>query len=212
MMPGMDGWAVLGALKSDPALSDIPVIMITIVDDKNLGYALGAADYLTKPIDRDRLASVIKKYRGAPGRGVVLVIDDDHDSRQLARQLLTRDGWKVIEAENGQQGLTCVERERPDLILLDLMMPELDGFGFAIELRRREEWRSIPIVVLTAKDLTEEDHRLLNGRVHRILHKGAFSRDELLDEIRHELARRIRSGITASQSSEGTRPGVPPGA
>ncbi|HMB04110.1 MAG TPA: PAS domain S-box protein [Isosphaeraceae bacterium] len=201
MMPGMDGWVVLAALKSDANLAEIPVIMATIVDDKNLGYALGASDYLTKPIDRDRLAIVLRKYRHDSARGLALIVDDDLTSRQLVRQMLEGDGWEVIEAENGRAGLDRTRQGRPDLIVLDLMMPELDGFGFMAELRRHEQWRSIPVVVLTAKDLTEEDRRLLNGQVHRILQKSSSSREELLEEIRRELAVLIRTRIASSQSN-----------
>ena len=135
-MPKMDGWAVLTALKSDPDLEDIPVIMVTVVDDKNLAYSLGAADYLTKPIERKRLTAILQKYQPA---GRALVVDDDELCRQVARDALEEDGWSVIEAENGRQGLERVADSRPDLIVLDLMMPEVDGFGFADELSRHED-------------------------------------------------------------------------
>jgi PAS domain S-box-containing protein len=207
MMPGMDGWAVLAALKSDPELADIPVIMMTIVDNKNLGYALGAADYLTKPIDRDRLAAVLKKHHRDRARGTALIVEDDEASRHLVRQMLEDDGWGVVEAENGQVGLDRVAAARPDLILLDLMMPELDGFGFASELRRHESWRSIPIVVLTAKDLTEEDRNRLNGKVDQILQKGMYTRDDLIGAVRRELADRTRTSIIAPAGAED--PGAP---
>ncbi|MBX6311618.1 MAG: PAS domain S-box protein [Isosphaeraceae bacterium] len=202
MMPGLDGWAVLSALKSDPELAEIPVVMVTIVDDKNLGYALGAADYLTKPIDRDRLAAILKKHRRDRPRGTALIVEDDEATRQLVRHMLEGDGWGVIEAENGQVGLDRVADSCPDLIILDLMMPELDGFGFATELRRHPEWRAIPIIVLTAKDLSEEDRARLNGKVHRILQKGAYTRDELLSEVRRELIDRIRTGIAAPNGGQ----------
>jgi CheY-like chemotaxis protein len=181
MMPGMDGWAVLSALKADPVLADIPVIMLTIVDDKNLGYALGASDYLTKPIDRERLAAVLAKYR----RGLsVLVVDDDADFRQFIRRLLEREGYAVAEAENGWAALATVRESAPGLILLDLMMPEVDGFAFVDEFRRERAWRGIPIVVVTAKDLTAEDRQRLNGSVEKVLQKGAHTRDSLLQEVR----------------------------
>jgi len=181
MMPGLDGWAVLSALKADASLADIPVVMLTIVDDRNLGYALGAADYLTKPIERERLVAVLAKYR----RGLsVLVVDDDVDLRQLIRRLLEREGYAVAEADNGRTALARVREAPPGLILLDLMMPELDGFAFVDEFRREPEWRGIPIIVVTAKDLTAEDRQRLNGFVERILEKGAYTRDSLLREVR----------------------------
>jgi CheY-like chemotaxis protein len=148
MMPGMDGWAVLSALKADPDVADIPVIMLTIVDDKNLGYALGASDYLTKPIDRERLVAVLKKLRrDLP----VLVIDDDATLRQLLRRLLEHEGFTVVEAENGRVALERLRDVSPSVVLLDLMMPEMDGFEFVAEFRRHQDWRAIPIVVVTAR-------------------------------------------------------------
>jgi PAS domain S-box-containing protein len=192
MMPGMDGWATLTALKSDPALAETPVVMVTIVDDKNLGYTLGAADYLTKPIDRKRLASVLLKYRRDDPGGVALVVDDDRDSRELIAQMLAKEGWSVAEAENGRAAIEKLDEARPDLILLDLMMPEMDGFEFAHRLRRDPRWRDVPILVITAKDLTDDDRRRLNGQVLGVLQKGAYSRDELLHEIRRELSGLVR--------------------
>jgi len=185
LMPGMDGWAVLSALKADPDLADIPVIMLTMVDDRNLGYALGASDYLTKPVDRERLIAVLNRYRrDLP----VLVVDDDAGFRELMRRVLEREGYTVTEADNGRAGLDQLREHLPGVILLDLMMPEMDGFEFLDEFRRHEAWRAIPIVVVTAKELSAEDHERLNGGVARILQKGASSRESLLTEVR-ELVR-----------------------
>jgi CheY-like chemotaxis protein len=185
MMPGMDGWAILTALKADPLLADIPVIMLTIVDDKNLGYALGASDYLTKPIDRERLVTVLEKYRrDLP----VLVVDDDATVRQLLRRMLEPEGYTVVEAENGRAALERLREGSPALILLDLMMPEMDGFEFLTEFRRNEGWRTIPIVVVTAKDLSRDERERLNGYVQKILQKGAHGRAELLAEVRELVA------------------------
>ena len=199
MMPGMDGWAILTALKADPLLADIPVIMLTIVDDKNLGYALGAADYLTKPVDWDRLAAILQKYRCAHPPCTVLVVEDDADTRDMLQRLLTRENWAVTEATNGRVALERMAESQPELILLDLMMPEMDGFAFLEALRQQDAWRSIPVVVVTAIDLTPEDRQRLNGYVEQILQKGAYSREELLHEIYHLVAaacvRSGRSGI-----------------
>ena len=194
MMPGMDGWAILTALKADPLLADIPVIMLTIVDDKNLGYALGAADYLTKPVEWDRLAVILQKYRCAHPPCTVLVVEDDADTRDMLQRMLTRENWAVIEATNGRVALERMAESQPELILLDLMMPEMDGFGFLETLRQQDAWRSIPVVVVTAMDLTPEDHQRLNGYVEQILQKGAYSREELLHEIYHLVAACVRSG------------------
>jgi GAF domain-containing protein/CheY-like chemotaxis protein len=185
MMPGMDGWAVLSALKADPDLADIPVVMLTIVDDKNLGYALGASDYLTKPIDRERLVAVLGKYRRDRP---VLLVDDDVEVRQLLRRMLEPAGYAVVEAENGRVALKHLREGPPSVILLDLMMPEMDGFEFVAEFRRHEDWRGVPIIVITAKDLTREDRERLNGYVQKILQKGTHGRDELLAEVRELVA------------------------
>jgi CheY-like chemotaxis protein len=191
MMPGMDGWTVLSKLKAHPDVSDIPVIMLTIVDDKNLGYTLGAADYLTKPVDHDRLVSLLEKYRRDHSPGNVLVVEDDPSSRRTLRQMLKKEGFEVAEAENGRVALEHVARSRPSVILLDLMMPQMDGFEFVADLRSREEWRTIPVVVVTAKDITQEDRLRLNGYVTQVIQKGTYSRDALLAEV-HDLVRAHR--------------------
>jgi CheY-like chemotaxis protein len=196
LMPGMDGWAVLTALKGDPELADIPVIMLTILEEKSMAYALGASEYLTKPIDRSRLIAVLERYRRENQAQTILVVEDDPATRETLRRTLEPGGWAVEEAENGQIGLARVERSRPGLILLDLMMPEMDGFEFITELRRHEEWRSIPVVVITAKDLTAEDHRRLNGYVAAIVQKSAYSHEELLAEVRDLLATSVRQPAT----------------
>jgi signal transduction histidine kinase/DNA-binding response OmpR family regulator/HAMP domain-containing protein len=188
LMPGMDGWTVLTRLKGDADLADIPVIMLTIVDDKHMGYTLGAADYLTKPIDWNRLAGVLRKYRCERPPCRVLVVEDEADMREMLRRLLEKAGWVVSEATDGQAALACVVEDRPNLILLDLMMPEMDGFTFVEALRQQDAWRSIPIVVVTAKDLTPDDRQRLNGYVEQILQKGAYSQEALLHEVRHLVA------------------------
>jgi CheY-like chemotaxis protein len=180
MMPGLDGWAVLATLKNEPATADIPVVMLTMMDDRNLGYALGAADYLTKPIDRDRLLAVLTRYRRDRP---ILVVDDDTDVRLLLRRMLEKAGYVVVEAEHGRAALAQLAKLTPELILLDLMMPEMDGFEFLDDLQRLPAGRSIPVVVFTAKDLTPEDHRRLSGSVERTLAKGSVSREALLAEV-----------------------------
>jgi CheY-like chemotaxis protein len=186
LMPTMDGWSVLAALKADPALAGIPVVMLTMLDDKNLGFALGASDFMTKPIDRDRLRGLLARYR-RDGAGDVLVVEDDPATRELLRRILEADGWSVTEAENGRAGLRALDRGTPSLILLDLMMPVMDGCRFAAELRNRTPRVEIPVIVITAKDLTAEDRRALNGDVQGVLRKGAFTRVEMLREIHHLL-------------------------
>jgi PAS domain S-box-containing protein len=190
MMPGMDGWAVLQQLKADPQTQDIPVIMLTMVDDENIGFALGATAYMTKPIDRSRLATLLGRYRPSSGSGGVLLVEDDHVTREMMRTILTRDGWKVMEANNGRMALECLESAIPDVILLDLMMPEMDGFEFSRRLRERSDWNAISVIVLTAKDLTDSDRKRLNGNVEKVVQKGAWNREDLLSEIKSLVAAR----------------------
>ena len=188
MMPDMDGWSVLSALKGDVTLRDVPVIMLTMVDDPVRGFTLGASDYATKPVNRKRLSQILKKFTCVRPPCPVLVIDDDGLTRSLTRAILEKEGWVVSEAGNGVEALRAMEKNRPSLIFLDLLMPEMDGFAFAAEVRTRPEWRSIPIVVVTAQDLTSEDRRRLNGHVETILRKHGDSREALLEQVRDLLA------------------------
>jgi len=200
MMPGMDGWAVLSALKADPDLSSIPVIMMSIVGDKNMGFALGASDYLTKPIDRERLVSVLRKFECEATGCTVLVVEDDPAAREVLARAVQREGWQVCEAENGRVALEQLAIETPDIILLDLMMPEMDGFEFLTEMRKRPHWADIPVVVITAMSLTNEDREKLNQQVQRILQKGAYSHDELLTEVQ-KLVVRVTERANATRPS-----------
>ncbi len=195
VMPGVDGWTVLSTLKEDPALSTIPVVMLTIVDDKNLGFALGASEYLTKPIDRERLASVLARYRRGSAAGAVLVVDDDAATRTVLRRTLAQEGWRVVEAENGSVALDRVAAERPELVLLDLMMPEMDGFEFLAAFRELDGCRTLPVVVITGKDLTEDERRRLNGGVEWIVEKRGLDRDRLLSHLRELTAGRTPTSV-----------------
>ena len=188
MMPDLDGWTVLAALKGDPTLADIPVILVTILDEKARGFALGATDYMVKPVDRERLASLLRTLCGNRAAPHALVVEDDEDTRLVIRQTLERAGWAVAEAEHGRSGLDRVGARRPDVIVLDLMMPEMNGFDFLVALRENPDWRGIPVLVLTAMDLTDEDRHRLNGEVERILQKGASAREQLLEEVGRVLA------------------------
>ena len=190
LMPGMDGWAVLAGLKADPALATIPVILQTILEDRNMGFALGASEYLTKPIDRKRLAALVKRYVPSPAAGPVLVVEDDAPTRALLGRALSKAGWAVEDAENGRVALQRIEASRPALVLLDLMMPEMDGFEFLDLLRRDATRRDIPVVVITAKTLTDGDRRRLNGGVERVVQKHALDADALLAEVRAVVGQR----------------------
>jgi CheY-like chemotaxis protein len=170
-------------LKGEPELAEIPVVIVTIVDEQRRGIALGAAGYLTKPIDRERLIEVVSRLRVADAPGTVLVVEDDEEQRQLVRALLGARGWTVREAANGRLALDAIAAEVPDVILLDLMMPEMDGFELVAALQANTRWRDIPVVVVTALDLTAEDRRRLNGGVEEILSKNAFVPKELLARV-----------------------------
>jgi signal transduction histidine kinase/DNA-binding response OmpR family regulator len=192
MMAEMDGWAVLTALKADPEVADIPVIVLTMFDDKEMGFALGATDYMTKPINRDRLVGVLRKHQHGHSPCPVLVVEDEPSIRQMVRRVLEKEGWIVREAENGKAGLQSVAESKPAVILLDLMMPVMNGFDFIRELRKNKEWHNIPVVILTAKDLTVEDRQQLKGNVERILQKGDYSREQLLSEVRELVKDRVQ--------------------
>lgn len=186
LMPEMDGWSVLRTLKADPELADIPVVMATILDEKNKGFALGASDYVAKPFDRERLRTALQRFVGDGAGKTALIVEDDSDARQYLRRLLLGEDFQVMEAENGQIGLDVMGASDapPDLILLDLMMPVMDGFEFLETIRERPEWRRIPVLVVTGADLTEGDRKRLNGGVERILQKASGTREEMLDELR----------------------------
>ncbi len=190
MMEGMDGWQVLNELKSDPQLANIPVIMLTMVDDKKRGFALGASDYLTKPVDRSKLTTLVQKYRANKGKtgklppGEVLIVEDDSDVLEMLERTLSRLGWSVRTAGNGRVAIDRIAESVPDLVLLDLMMPEMDGFQFLTEIQRVEQWQTIPIIVVTAKDLTQDEQMLLHGQVEKVLTKQAHTRKQLMQEIR----------------------------
>lgn len=181
IMPRMDGWAVLCHLKETAELAHIPVIMVSVLGDSQMAYSLGAAHYLSKPVDYDQLHAVLDRFRG---RRHVLLVEDDRTTRAMMRRMLEKTGWSVVEAENGEAGLKRMSEALPDVILLDLMMPVMDGFEFAAELRRHEAWRSIPVIVLTAKDVTSIERERLEGSIMRILQKGAVKLEDLAEEIR----------------------------
>lgn len=193
LMPGCDGWSVLQELKADPELANIPVVMLTMADERNRAYALGAADYMMKPIDRDALRKLITKFwSGAPGPALrVLIVEDDENTRQQWHRILSTEGCDVDEAENGRVALERLISAPPDLIILDLLMPEMDGFEFLVELRKQPAFKAMPVVVVTAATLSKDDHRRLNGGVERVLAKTAFSRNELLEELRRMVTRYI---------------------
>jgi signal transduction histidine kinase/CheY-like chemotaxis protein len=184
MMPDLDGWSVLAALRQDSELAEIPVIMTTIVDEQRRGLALGAAGYLTKPVDRERLHRMIARFRSPAQRARILLVDDDASLRERARAWLQDGEWIVDEAVNGRDALARLRENRPDVILLDLMMPELDGFAVVAALQREPPWRDIPVIVITSLELGPEDRKRLNSGVQSVLVKNTFGPAELVDRIR----------------------------
>ena len=198
IMPTTDGWEVLSALKADADLCDIPVVMVTIVPDRGIGLSLGAVDVLTKPVDRARLTALM--HRLLRREGSVLLVEDDADMRDVMRHTIEKMGLPVAEAANGRAALTWLgDHPAPSMILLDLMMPEMDGFGFLDVLAARAEWREIPVIVITAKQLTAVEHDRLLRQVHTVMEKATASKVDIAAAISEALRRR--------PAREGNRPG-----
>ena len=181
MMPRMDGWAVLTALKKDPDLASIPVVMVTFVQDTGVGASLGASDYLTKPIHWDKLKLVLDRFDTSNGE--ILVVDDDDDARQRLVGVLHRTGWRTVEARNGLDALATVARAVPRVILLDLTMPVMDGFSFLLALRAKPECADVPVIVLTARDISATDRRRLSSAT-RVFQKAETSLSQIASELR----------------------------
>jgi signal transduction histidine kinase/CheY-like chemotaxis protein len=194
LMPDIDGWTVLAALRGNPDLADIPVVMATITDDQqHKGMTLGAAGYLTKPIDRDRLIALLQPYQARVRRTCVLLVEDDPTQRERIRSWLEPQQWQISEAENGRVALDRLADEVPDIILLDLMMPEMDGFQLITALQERPAWRRIPVIVITSLDLTAADRARLNSGVEGILLKDSFDPAQLVAIVRGYVAKTRQS-------------------
>ena len=186
LMPKKDGWTVLGALKADPELCDIPVIMVTVAPDRGIGLSLGAAEVMTKPVDRAELTSLLRQLLCRDGP--ILVVEDDLATRETVRHTVEKMGLTVAEVTNGRLALTWLaENPAPAVILLDLMMPEMDGFEFLDTFNSRADWRHVPVVVITAKQLTAAERALLSGRTRSVIRKG--------DSIDRDIAEAIRKAV-----------------
>lgn len=183
LMPGQDGWSVLSQLKSDPELVDIPVVMQSILDEPNKAFMLGASDYLTKPLDRSRIIDVVRRLQNQNNRRALVVEDNTH-AQALMAEWLKGDGWQVHTADNGLDGLQAFLKHEPGLIILDLMMPKMDGFEFLDQVRSQPKAVDTSVIVVTAKDLTSEDLERLNGGVQRIIQKGDHKIESILSEIK----------------------------
>jgi signal transduction histidine kinase/CheY-like chemotaxis protein len=184
MMPDLDGWSVLAALRQDSELAEIPVIMVTILDEHRRASALGAWGYLTKPIDRKRFHQLLDRFRTATWPTRVLLVEDDPTQRERVRSWLEGQEWSVEEATNGREALARLQKCKPDVILLDLMMPEMDGFQVVAALQKEAGWRDIPVIVVTSLDLDAKDRERLNAGVQLVLVKEAFRPAELVERIR----------------------------
>jgi len=171
-------------LRKDAELAEIPVIMITIVDEHRRGIALGAAGYLTKPVDRERLHRLVSRFRAHVPPTRVLVVEDDAVQRERMRGWLEGPQWTVREAENGREALKRIQESKPDVILLDLMMPEMDGFAVVAALQKEVGWRDIPVIVITSLDLDAKDRERLNAGVQFVLVKERFRPADLVERIR----------------------------
>jgi CheY-like chemotaxis protein len=191
MMPQLDGWGALRELKADASLRDIPVIMVTVLNERGMAIPLGAADFVTKPIDRQRLTAILREHCANPGNASILVVEDDPPTSEVLCHTLASMGYTVSAANNGRDGLGWLANHpAPDLILLDLMMPEMDGFEFLRELRKQPAFANLPVIVVTAKELTAEDVRVLSGQTDGIVTKDQTYLTELATAVRARLARK----------------------
>lgn len=185
MMPRRDGWEILHELKADAATQDIPIIVVSIVDNKELGYRLGAFDYLLKPFNRGAIVAALGRL--SPRAGRLLVVDDDPGIVDLVRQLLEGEPYQVVAAADGQEALEAIARQRPDVVLLDLLMPRLDGFAVIEHLQQDPQYRRIPVIVLTAKALTAAERAMLDQSVLKVVQKMGLERDAFIAELRGAL-------------------------
>jgi CheY-like chemotaxis protein len=187
MLPGKDGWQVMKELKRHPLCKHIPVIIVSIVDEKNLGFSLGAVEYFVKPVNREELVHALDRVHILPVRDhhapTVLVIDDDHAAADLIQVILENEGYRVLKAFEGKDGLDVALRERPDVVILDLLMPGMSGFAVAQQMKQVPATRNIPIIVLTSMDVDEDVQEQLGSYVSALVSKASFTKKDLLREI-----------------------------
>jgi signal transduction histidine kinase/CheY-like chemotaxis protein len=185
-LPRLDGWDVLARLKADPATASLPVVIVSVIDERGRGFALGAAEYLVKPVDRDRFLSALDRYAPARSeRHTVVVIDDDPMDLDLVEAVLAPAGYSVLRAAGGEEGVALVGREAPAVVLLDLLMPGVDGFAVIDRLRADPATADVPIVVLTAKEMTPDDRERLGGQIDYLAQKGTFGGKQLVALVAH---------------------------
>jgi CheY-like chemotaxis protein len=183
LIPRVDGWEVLRQLKADAQMRDIPVVMVTIVDERDVGLALGAVDYLVKPVQRGALLACLERIGLTPAAidrpPRILAVDDEPAALQLVEGYLAGSGFDVIPATSGREALDLVQEHDIDLVICDLMMPDIDGFGVVARLKADARTAPIPILICTAKDLTSDDKERLHGQILGIVSKGPSARDGL---------------------------------
>ena len=189
MPPNNDGWSIIQQLKKDVDTENVPVIICSMLSEQKRGFSLGAADYLTKPItEGDLLKALLHLDNREKEQVKVAVIDDEADDILLIRRILeAQPNYIILEANNGKEGVELVTRESPDLIILDLTMPEMDGFSVVETLKDNDLTRGIPIIIVSAKDLTSKENKFLTGQVEALLRKDLFTEDELLEDVRQAL-------------------------
>jgi CheY-like chemotaxis protein len=200
LMPRRDGWAALVALKADPGLRDIPVIVVTVLKDRGLAFTLGASEFMTKPVDRAGLTAALRRYCSDAAAGPILVVEDDAAARDATNRLPEKLGYVVGEAANGVEALRWLEANaKPALILLDLMMPEMDGFAFIEAMQRRPTMHDVPVVVLTAKELSADEKQMLSGRTEQIIAKQGTTGVDLATAIRRCIRQPPAAGSTTAR-------------
>jgi len=184
LLPHKDGWSVISDLKSNPDTQDIPVIICSIINERDRGLSLGAVDYLQKPILEDDLISVLQRLEATDGGHRILIVDDSSQDRDLIQRFLRSQGhYEVTEAKSGEEALASINDFPPDLIILDLMMPDVDGFAVIEWLRSSDLTRSIPTIIVTAKELTGEESDALSNKTTVVLQKGSFHQQKLLAAV-----------------------------
>ena len=182
LMPQKDGWGVLSDLKADPATRDIPIIVLSIIDNKELGFSLGAFDYLLKPFEKEAIMDALHRIPGMAAKRVLLV-DDEPAAVDLLTQILEDEGYQVKGTYSGEEALRALDASPQDIILLDLLMPEMDGFEVIQRVKANPRWRDIPIIVVTAKDLSDSECGFLCRSVDRIMQKAGLARETLMKEV-----------------------------
>jgi CheY-like chemotaxis protein len=185
LLPGIDGWEVLAQLKADPRTAPVPVVVVSMLDERGRGFALGAAEYLVKPVAKEQLLAALSRAVARPERKpTVVAVDDDPLAIELVRASLEPEGWTVLGAATGQEGLALIRERQPSVVLLDLLMPGMDGFEVAEALRAEPDTRSVPVVILTSKSMTREDKERLQGRITYVARKAEFELSGLAGLLR----------------------------